>query len=154
MIASRAPRPASQFGELDEGEPGVEAGPAAIADERDQLLVGDGERGARVAAGGDIGVELVGAGNEPLRVVRVVERCAVTDEQRAGLQQVAGRAWRQLGARGDADLTVVDVDRSSRPHVGIAHGLGLDPSAADPELAQRRPVWAEEEAADDRVLDA
>ena len=53
-------------------------------------LIGDGERGAWVAAGGDVGVELVGAGDEPLRVIEVAERRPVADEQRAGLQQVAG----------------------------------------------------------------
>jgi hypothetical protein len=66
------------------------AGAAAVADERGQVLVGDGERGAGVAAGGDVGVELVGAGAEPLRVVEVPQWRPVADEQRAGLQQMAG----------------------------------------------------------------
>ena len=43
-----------------------------------------------MAASGDVGVELVGAGDESLGIVEVAERCAVADEQRAGLQQVAG----------------------------------------------------------------
>jgi hypothetical protein len=32
--------------------------------------------------------------------------------------------------------------------------LGLDAAAVDAELAQRGAAWAEEEAADDRLLDA
>ena len=79
-----------QVSEFGEGQAGVDAGAAAVADERGQLLVGEGERGAWVAAGGDVGVELVGAGDEALRVVEVAERGPVADEQRAGLQQVAG----------------------------------------------------------------
>src|SRR5438477_9086712 len=79
-----------EFGELGEGEARVDAGAAAVADERDQLFVGGGEGGAWVAASGDVGVELVGAGDESLGIVEVAERCAVADEQRAGLQQVAG----------------------------------------------------------------
>jgi hypothetical protein len=39
-----------QLGEFGEGQAGVDAGAAAVADERGQLLVGDRERGARVAA--------------------------------------------------------------------------------------------------------
>ena len=93
-----------ELGEFGEGQAGVDAGSAAVADERDQLLVGGGERGARVAAGGDVGVELVGAGDEALRIVEVGERRPVADEQRAGLEQVAGGPGRQVGARRDPDL--------------------------------------------------
>jgi hypothetical protein len=38
--------------------------------------------------------------------------------------------------------------------VRVENRLGLDPAAADPELAQRGPVRADEEAADDRFSDA
>ena len=82
--------PDDEFGEFGDGEAGVDAGSAAVADERDQLFVGEGERGAWVAAGGDVGVELVGVGDEALRIVEVAEGCSVADEERAGLQQVAG----------------------------------------------------------------
>jgi hypothetical protein len=40
--------------ELGEGESCVDAGSAAVADERDQLVVGGPQCGARVAAGGDV----------------------------------------------------------------------------------------------------
>jgi hypothetical protein len=58
----------------------------------------------RVAAGGDVGVELVGAGDESLVIVQVAEGRSVPDEHWAGLQQVADWARRQLGAPADVDL--------------------------------------------------
>jgi hypothetical protein len=88
-----------QVGELGEGEAGVDAGAAAVADERGQVLVGDGERGARVAAGGDVGVELVGASAEPPRGIEVAEWRPVADEQRAGLRRWPA-GWAGSSARG------------------------------------------------------
>ena len=154
LIASLGAESDDQLGEFGEGQAGVDAGAAAVADERGQLLVGDRERGAWVAAGGDVGVELVGASDEALRVVEEAEWRPVADEQRAGLQQVAGGPGRQVRAGRDPDLAVLDVDRGPRGLVRVGDGFGLDLAAVDPELAQRRAVWAEEEAADDRFPDA
>jgi hypothetical protein len=43
-----------ELGQLGEGESCVDAGSAAVADERDQLVVGSPECGTRVAAGSDV----------------------------------------------------------------------------------------------------
>jgi hypothetical protein len=107
-----------------------------------------------VAAGGDVGVELVRAGDESLGVVDMTERPPLADEHRAGLQQVAGRLWWELDPRRDPDLVLVDVHRRPRRVVGVEDRFGLDPAAADPELTKRRSVRAKEEAADDRLADA
>jgi hypothetical protein len=53
-----------------------------------------------------------------------------------------------------ADVRLVDVDGRALSAVGVENRLRLDPAAADPELAERRPVWADEEATDDRLSDA
>lgn len=95
----------------------------------------------------------MGAGDESLGIVQVAEGRSVPDEHWAGLQQVAGRARRQLGPPADVDLHLVDADRRPRSAVRVEDGLGLDAAAADPQLAERRPVRADEEAADDRFPD-
>ncbi len=143
-----------QLGELGERESGVDAGPSAVTGECDQLVSGGTESGSWVAAEGDVRVELVGAGGESLWVVQVAEEGSLADEHWPGLQQVAGWAWRQLGTRADVDRPLVDVDRRPRSSVRVENRLRLDPAAADPQLAQRRPVRADEEAADDRFSDA
>ena len=86
--------------------------------------------------------------------VQVAQGRSVADQHRAGLQEVAGWARRELGARADADLPLVDVDRRACAAVGVEDWLRLDPAASDPELAERRPMRADEEAADDRFSDA
>ena len=63
----------------------------------------------------------MGAGDESLRMVQVAEGSSVADEHRAGLEQVAGRAGRQLGAPADVNRPVVDVDR--RLLGGFARGV-------------------------------
>ena len=143
-----------ELGELGERESDVDAGPAAVTDECDQLVIGGTECSSWVAAGGDVRVELVGAGDESLRIVQLAEGRSVPNEHWPGLEQVAGWARRELGTGADVDLPLVDVDRCPRSSVWIENGLRLDPAAADPQLAQRRPVRADEEAADDRFSDA
>jgi hypothetical protein len=143
-----------ELGELGERESDVDTGPSAVTDECDQFVSGGTECSPWVAAGGDVGVELVGAGDESLGIVQVAEGGAVPDEHWAGLEQVAGWARRQLGTRADVDLPLVDVDRRPRSSVRVENRLRLDPAAADPQLAERRPVRADEEAADDRFRDA
>ncbi len=96
----------------------------------------------------------MGAGDEALGIVQVSEGRSVPDEQWAGLEQVAVRARGQLSTRADTDLTFVDVDRRPCSSVRVEDWLGLDPAAPDPQLPERRPVRAEEEAADDRFSDA
>jgi hypothetical protein len=78
-------------------------------------------------------------GSGPNMATQVAERRSVTDEHWAGLEQVAGWARRQLGTRADVDLPLVDVDRRPRPAVWVENRLRLDPAAADPQLAERRP---------------
>src|ERR687891_67706 len=50
------------LGELGESESCVDAGPPAVTDECDQVVIGGTECGSWVAAGGDVWVELVGGG--------------------------------------------------------------------------------------------
>ena len=89
-------------GEFLEREARVGAG-AAVAGDREELAVRERERGARVAGGGDVGVELRGPGGEPLAVVvAVVDGGAVADEQRAGLEEVALGMGGERVAGGDA----------------------------------------------------
>ena len=65
---------------------------ASVAGDREQPLVGDPKRGARIAPLRDIGVELVRCGGEPLAVLSVGDRPpAVDHEPRPRLQQVPGR---------------------------------------------------------------
>ena len=67
------------------------------------------DRRARMAAVGDVGVELAGPGAEALRRRRVVEDDSpVGDEQRARLQQVAAGALGQLAARARSRTPPVD----------------------------------------------
>ena len=75
---------------------------APVGDHREQLLRLSAERAARMAPVGDVGVELVRAGREPLVVVPSATATAVADEQRAGLEQVARGVARKLVAPGDA----------------------------------------------------
>ena len=96
----------------------------------------------------------MGAGDEALGIVQVAERRPIADEHWPGLEQVAGWARRELGARTDVDLPSVDVDRRPRSSVWMENWLRLDSAAADPELAERWSVRANEEAADDRFADA
>jgi hypothetical protein len=93
-----------------------------------------------VTARNDVRVELVGAGDESFAIAQATEGRSLPDEHGAGLQQVAGWARRQLGTRADVDLPRVDVDRRPRSSVRVENGLRLDPAAADPELAERRPL--------------
>jgi hypothetical protein len=154
LIASLAPRPAISSASSARVSP---ASTPVLRPSQTSAISSSSERASAargVAAGGDVGVELVGAGDEPLRVVRVAERRPLTDEHRAGLQQVAGRLRWKLGARRDPDLVLVDVDRRARRPVLVGHRFGLDPAAADPELAHRRSVRTAEEAADYRLRDA
>src|SRR5213592_4251649 len=95
----------------------------------------------------------MGGGDESLGIVWVAKRRSVTNEHRPGLQQVTGRKRRQLGARADPDLPLVDVARRARSAVRVENRLRLDPAAADPELTERRPMRADEETADDRFTD-
>src|SRR3954452_23873001 len=93
-----------QPGELAERQAGV-ANRATVGDHGDETIARDAERRARVAAVGDVAVELRGAGGEALRVARIRiarmrparirrdadHRLPIRDEQRAGLHQVAPR---------------------------------------------------------------
>src|SRR3954453_13725489 len=79
-----------EVGELLERQPGVDARAAAVARDEVEVPVGDADRGARMAAVGDVGVELTGGGGEALVVRRAVEDDAAGgDEQGAGLDGMA-----------------------------------------------------------------
>ena len=105
LSASRAPERDHQRRELLEREARVVAR-AAVAGDREQLPVGQPERGPRVAAVGDVGVELGLAGAEALDVVLAAEdRPAVAHEQRPGLQQVARAAPSGSSSRGAMPAT-------------------------------------------------
>src|SRR5690349_18969715 len=77
-----------QPGELVEEQAGVHARAPPVAADREQLAVAHAERAARVALGGDVGVELPGAGREALVVARL-HGAPVANEQRPGAHQVA-----------------------------------------------------------------
>ena len=104
---------------------------------------GERERGARVAGGGDVGVELGGAGGEALAVVAaVVDGDAVADEQRAGLEEVAVRLGRERVARGDADVRALDVHAGAPapPRLVERDGRALDAARAELARAARTPA--------------
>ena len=112
------------------------------------------ERGARVAALGDVGVELRLAGGEALGVERALEaRRAFADEQRTGLEQVAARLRGQLVALADRHAAAVDADARAHvaPRAGERHVPAGDPVRA--QLTQRHAARADEESAHQRVLD-
>ena len=84
------------LGQLEHREPGVDAGAAPVAGDGDHVAGADPQRRARMAAVGDVGVELPRAAREALAVVAGVERDrAAGDQQRPGLHEVAAR---RLGA--------------------------------------------------------
>ena len=97
-----APSSAHRGRHLIEGEARVELG-ATIADGCDQMRVVEPERCARIATRRDVGVELLHAGREPLRVAaRGDERASVPDQHRAGLEQVPSRVLRERSRGGPA----------------------------------------------------
>src|SRR3954468_14724185 len=100
--------------QLAEVEAGVDAGPAAVAADREELVVADAERAAGIAPDRDVGVELPRAAGEALAVVAVHDGPAVMDQQRPGLDEIAGRVGGERVARRE-DHLAVDVDaRPSR----------------------------------------
>ena len=148
------PRPAISRDSSSSVRPGV-APRAPVADDRDDAARGEPERGARVAAVGDVGVELRLPGREALRVEPALEAgLALAHEQRAGLEQVAARLRGQLVAPREADLAALDVHARAhrRPRRGERHVAAGH--AARPQLAQRHAAGADEEAAHHRVGDA
>ena len=140
-----------QPGELRHVQARVDARATAVAAHRQQLVLAHAQRGARVAADGDVGVELRGAGREALGVRAVDHRAPVADEQRTGLDEVADRVGRQRVPRGQVHVAVdVHAGALVRPRRG--HGLVLDAHAVAPQLPERPERVAQEEAADDRLL--
>ena len=144
---------AHHAGELEHRQPGVGPAAAAVADEHDQVLLGDPDRGARVAAVGDVGVELRGPGGEALAIGAVERDLAVRDEQRAGLEQVALRPLGQRAARRDLEPAVGRVQRRAQVAVGADERRPRDVLAGAPDVAQRPERVAQVEAADDRLAD-
>ena len=96
-----------RLGQLAQREAGLVVGPAVAGDGEQPPVAREPERGARVAPGGDVGVELAGARREALRVAR--HDAAAVDEQRPGLEQVAGGRGRQRVAPVDRHARARDV---------------------------------------------
>ncbi len=104
---------------------------------------------------GDVRVELPAAGGEALDVPLPVEdNGAVSDEQRSRLYDVTGGVAGHLVERPQPDLVVDDRDARTPRSEGLGHGLVLHASAVDHQLAERPVRVAEEETADDRLVDA
>ena len=128
---------------------------AAVARDRDQAAGREAQRRPRVAAVGDVGVELRLAGREALGIERAVEAgLAVAHQQRAGLQEVAARLGRQLVALGDPHLAAGDAHAGAHvaPRPRERHAPALD--AVGPQFTQRHAARAHEEPADQRLLHA
>ena len=114
-------------------------GAAAVAGDREQPAVGEAERGARVAAVGDVGVELGLAGAEALAIVRARK---TGTPSRTSSGPACRRSPRgcggQLVARGDRRDAAAHVH--ARAHVGPG-SVERDVAAGDAaraDLAQRR----------------
>ena len=103
---------------------------------------GERERAARVAAVGDVGVELVRARGEALVVAAGQRARAVAHEQRAGLEQVAGRRGRQVGPAGDRDAVRAGVHARAQRVPRRVERHVVDRLAGDPQLAERRVAAA------------
>ena len=150
LIASRAPNEISSRASSAEVQPGVDARAAAVAADRQQLVLADAQRAARVAADGDVGVELRRAGGEALAILAVDQRAPVADEQRAGLDEVAGRVGAGARPRGREPDVAVDVHAGARAAPRRGDG-SCSTRAVQPHLAQRPVRVAQEEAGDDRL---
>ena len=113
------------------------------------------ERRARVAAVGDVGVELGLAGAEALAVVRAAEdRRAVADQQRAGLQEVAARLGGQLVARGDRATPPWTCTHARTSAQGASNGTCRRATPRVRTSPSGDAVRPHEEAADQRLVDA
>jgi len=143
-----------EIGELGEGQAGVFVA-AAVDGDREHALTGKRQGGTGIAAGGDVGVELARAGREALGVLAVLYRpAAVADEERAGLEKVAGRMAGQLCAVRDPWASGYDVNASAKlaPRRIEGRVAASDPPSA--QLAERLARGASEEPSDERVADA
>src|SRR6476659_5842137 len=144
-----------QFGELAHRQPSVDVRAASIAGNRNQPPLPDSERRTRMAADRDVRVELRHISREAFAVVIPVEHDRpVSDEQRAGLQQVALRPRRGRGTLTQTHHPVVDDDSTSRWPKRPGYRLMARRPSVDPQLAQRPVRIAQEEAADHRLFDA
>ena len=117
------------------------------------MPVRDAEGGARVSAVRDVRVELPRAGGEPLDVRIVEDDRPVADEQRPGVHEVAGRLVGGLRPRNETDTVAVGDDAGAAGSVGIDDRLVGQRSPVDPQVAERTVRVAQEEAADDRLVD-
>ncbi len=146
-----APHRDHQARELEQREPGVEPG-APVDGDGHHAALGEPERGARVAALGDVGVELVRRGAEALRVGRgVVRHLAAGDEQRAGLEHVAAGGGVQLVAAGDPRGAALHVHARAHGVPGRREGDVVADHAVRAHLPERQPVGAPEEPAHERL---
>ena len=140
--------------ELGQGHPRLVIGPAVTGDQQ-QPVVGHRERGAGMSSAGDIRIELSRPGREALCILAVDERhLAIDDEQRARLQQIAGRRPTELISPRDPHLLVRDLHAC--PHVtpGRVERQRRARLTVDLHLAERLEPRAGEEPADDGVAHA
>ena len=120
-----------RLGQLAHREAGLVVGAAVAGDGEQPVAPRDAERGARVAAVGDVGVELAPAGREALGVAGA-DDAPPRDQQRAGLQQVAARARRAARSR-RAIATVVAGD--------VHAGAQAAPRRVERDVAALHPAW-------------
>jgi uncharacterized BrkB/YihY/UPF0761 family membrane protein len=153
---ARGPELDHHLRKLGHRETAVDARASAVAGNRDQPPLRDPERRARIAPRRDVGVELAGSGGEALAIDTGVEDdLAVSDEERPGLHQITHRPGRGGLALDESDRTLgIDDGGASPGPVRRGHRLmGRRPSV-DPELTEGPVGVAEEEAGDNRLLDA
>ena len=140
------------LGELLERQPGLGARAAVAHDGEQDAVAADPERGARMALGGDVGVELPGAGAEALEVRRRGRRPPRPRGRAAARpaagRRAAGRAARRGGRSGPRRRTWTQARRSSHG-ASKATRAAHDPARA--QLAERLAGRAGEEAADERL---
>ena len=151
LIASRAPSPIIRCASSGRVSPASSSARPSQATAIRSVVV-DPQGGARMAAVGDVRVELAAAGGEALAIVAGGGgREAPADQEGPRLEQVPGRNGRQVGPPGELDALAVD--GHARPHrvPGRLEGRGRAPGAADPELAERGPHRRDEEPAHEGV---
>src|SRR5690242_2815258 len=141
-----------QPGELGEVETGVDAGPAPIAADGDQLMLVETERTARMPFGRDVGVELPRPRREPLGVVVIHDDATIGDQPGGCLEQVSGRSGRELASRrNDHGAARLEVNAATSRAERSGDRLVRDEATADPDLSKRPPGVTKKEARDDRL---
>jgi hypothetical protein len=136
-----------QPGQLGQAQTAIDARPAPVAADREQLGVAQPQCATRVPAHGDVGVELAGRCGEPLPILPVHQGLSIRHEQGPGLHQVTRGVAAELLAPRDSDAAV-DLHAPTLGRPWRHDRVVLDDGAVDAYLAQRSPGIAKEEAGD------